>query len=66
MNYDGFNRNNIEQQIKSIEHPSLSQESQVMDYFLELYDYLGINKDNAFINNYYKRLEKEENSNNKN
>ena len=63
LNYDGFNRNNIEQQIKSIEHPSLSQESQVMDYFLELYDYLGINKDNAFINNYYKRLEKEENSN---
>ena len=62
LNYDGFNRNNIEQQIKSIEHPSLSQESQVMDYFLELYDYLGVDKNNAFINNYYKRLEKEENS----
>ena len=62
LNYDGFNRNNIEQQIKSINHPSLSQESQVMDYFLELYDFLDINKDNAFINNYYKRLEKEKNS----
>lgn len=62
LNYDGFNRSNIEQQIKSIEKPSLSQESQVMNYFLELYDYLEIDKNNAFVNNYYKRLEKEENS----
>ena len=30
-----------------------------MDYFLELYDYIGISSDNAFINNYKKRLEKE-------
>ena len=28
-----------------------------MDYFLELYDYIGINKNNAFVNNYIKRFE---------
>ena len=28
-----------------------------MDYFLELYDYIGTNKDIAFVNNYIKRFE---------
>ena len=59
LNYDGFNRNNIIQQINSIEKPSINDESKVMDYFLELYDYIGISNDNAFVNNYKKRLEKE-------
>lgn len=63
LNYDGFNRMNIEQQIKSIEKPSISDETKVMDYFFELYDYLGINKDNAFVNNYKKRFERESNLN---
>lgn len=59
LNYDGFNRRNIIQQINSIEKPSINDETKVMDYFLELYDYIGISSDNAFINNYKKRLEKE-------
>lgn len=59
LNYDGFNRNNIAQQIDSIENPSISDETKVMDYFLELYDYIGMDKDNAFVNNYKKRVEKE-------
>lgn len=59
LNYDGFNRRNIIQQINSIENPSINDETKVMDYFLELYDYIGISSDNAFINNYKKRLEKE-------
>lgn len=59
LNYDGFNRRNIIQQINSIEKPSINDETKVMDYFLELYDYIGISRDNAFINNYKKRLEKE-------
>ena len=59
LNYDGFNRRNIMQQINSIENPSITDESKVMDYFLELYDYIGISKDNAFINNYKRRLQKE-------
>ena len=63
LNYDGFNRRNIVQQINSIENPSISDESKVMDYFLELYDYIGVSKDNAFINNYKKRLKKELGSN---
>ena len=56
LNYDGFNRKNIEQQIKSIENPDITEETKVMGYFLELYDYLGMNKDNAFVKNYKKRL----------
>ena len=63
LNYDGFNRRNIIQQINSIENPSINDETRVMDYFLELYDYIGISKDNAFINNYKKRLKKEMDSN---
>lgn len=59
LNYDGFNRKNIKRQISSIENPSLNDETKAMNYFFELYDYLGINKDNAFVNNYKKRLEKE-------
>ncbi|WP_296893051.1 hypothetical protein [uncultured Methanobrevibacter sp.] len=59
LNYDGFNRKNIIHQINSIEKPSINDESKVMNYFLELYDYIGISKDNAFVNNYKKRLEKE-------
>lgn len=59
LNYDGFNRKNIAQQINSIENPSIVDETKVMDYFLELYDYIGFNKDNAFVNNYKRRLEKE-------
>ncbi|WP_406537201.1 hypothetical protein [Methanobrevibacter sp.] len=59
LNYDGFNRRNIIQQINSIEKPSIIEESKVMDYFLELYEYIGFDKDNAFVNNYKKRLEKE-------
>lgn len=59
LNYDGFNRRNIIQQINSIEKPSINDETKVMDYFLELYAYIGISSDNAFINNYKKRLEKE-------
>ena len=57
LNYDGFNRKNILQQIDSIENPSIVDETKVMDYFLELYDYIGTNKDNAFVNNYIKRFE---------
>ena len=64
LNYDGFNRRNIIQQINSIEKPSINDETKVMDYFLELYDYIGISKDNAFINNYKRRLEKDVGSNN--
>ena len=63
LNYDGFNRRNIIQQINSIEKPSINDETKVMDYFLELYDYIGISKNNAFVNNYKRRLEKELNSN---
>lgn len=63
LNYDGFNRGNIIQQINSIENPSINDESKVMNHFVELYDYIGINKDNAFMNNYKKRLEKEKESN---
>lgn len=63
LNYDGFNRKNIIQQINSIEKPSICDETKVMDYFLELYDYIGISKDNAFIKNYKRRLEKEVNQN---
>ena len=59
LNYDGFNRKNIVQQINSIEKPSIFDESKVMNYFLELYDYLGMDTDNAFVNNYKRRLEKE-------
>ncbi|MBE6503861.1 MAG: hypothetical protein E7Z76_06210 [Methanobrevibacter sp.] len=59
LNYDGFNRRNIMQQVNSIENPSIADETKVMDYFLELYDYIGISKDNAFVNNYKRRLEKE-------
>lgn len=59
LNYDGFNRNNIAQQIDSIENPSIIDESKVMGYFLELYDYVGMDSDNAFVNNYKRRLEKE-------
>ena len=59
LNYDGFNRKNIINQINSIEKPSITDESKVMGYFLELYDYLGMDKDNAFVNNYKKRLENE-------
>lgn len=59
LNYDGFNRRNIARQINSIEKPSINDETQVMDYFLELYNYIGISEDNAFINNYKNRLEKE-------
>ena len=59
LNYDGFNRVNIKNQIDSIENPSIYEESKVMGYFLELYDYLGMNKNNAFINNYEKRFERE-------
>ena len=59
LNYDGFNRKNIIQQVDSIEKPSITDESKVMDYFLELYDYIGLDRDNAFVNNYKKRLEKE-------
>lgn len=61
LNYDGFNRNNIKHQIKSIENPPISDETKVMGYFIELYDYLGIDSDNAFVNNYKKRLQKETN-----
>ena len=57
LNYDGFNRKNITQQINSIENPSINDETKVMNYLLELYDYIGDSKDNAFIKNYYKRLE---------
>ena len=60
LNYDGFNRNNVNQQVNSIEKPSVTDESKVMDYFLELYGYLGMSKNNAFVNNYKRRLEKEE------
>jgi len=60
LNYDGYNRKNIEYQVESIENPSIKDETKVMDYFLELYDYLGISKDNAFVKNYLKRLEKED------
>lgn len=63
LNYDGFNRRNIIQQINSIEKPSINDEIKVMGYFLELYDYIGISSDNAFIKNYKKRLEKELNYN---
>ena len=52
LNYDGFNRRNIIQQINSIEKPSINDEIKVMGYFLELYDYIGISSDNAFIKNY--------------
>ena len=31
-----------------------------VNYFLELYEYLGMKTDNAFVKNYQKRLEKEE------
>ena len=60
LSYGGFNRNNIIQQINSIENPSISDESKVMGYFLELYDYINFDKDNAFVNNYKKRLEREQ------
>ena len=43
--------------IKSIEKPPISDETKVMNYFLELYDYLGMSKENAFVKNYNKRLE---------
>ncbi len=59
LNYDGFNRKNIMQQVDSIENPSIKDETKVMGYFLELYDYIGVSNDNAFVNNYKKRLEKE-------
>ena len=59
LNYDGSNRRNIEYQIESIEKPSIKDETKVMDYFLELYDYIGTSRDNAFVKNYLKRLEKE-------
>ena len=42
LNYDGFNRKNILQQIDSIENPSIVDETKVMDYFLELFLLLGI------------------------
>ena len=60
LNYDGFNRQNIVQQIDSIEKPPITEETKVMNYFLELYEFLGMKTDNAFVKNYQKRLEKEE------
>ena len=57
LNYDGFNRKNIIKQIESIEKPPISDETKVMNYFLELYDYLGMSKENAFVKNYNKRLD---------
>lgn len=59
LNYDGYNRKKIEQQLESIENPPISEERKAMNYFFELYDYLGINKDNAFVKNYKKRLMEE-------
>ncbi len=55
--YEGYNFNRIKDQIKLVSEYSITEEIVSMNYFKEIYDYVGISKDNDLFRDYYTRLD---------
>ena len=56
--YDGYNFNRIKDQIKLVSEYSISEEIVSMNYFKEIYDFVGITKNDGLFKDYYERLDK--------
>lgn len=54
--YDGVNANLINDQINLVLNPSFEYEKKAMEYFSEIYDFIGETKNDAFFNDFNKRL----------
>jgi len=55
--YDGYNFNRIKDQIKLVSEYSISEEIVSMNYFKEIYDFVGISKNDDLFRDYHKRLD---------
>ncbi len=60
LSYDGFNSNILKHQIDLVLEPSIEDEKISMNYFYELYDFLGETTDNVFFNDFNQRYEEYE------
>lgn len=56
--YNGYNFNRIKDQIKLVSEYSISEEIVSMNYFKEIYDYVGIPKNDSLFTDYHDRLDK--------
>ena len=54
--YDGYNKNLINHQLNMVLNPSIRNEKQSMEYFNELYDFMGVSRKNQFFNDFNKRF----------
>lgn len=55
--YDGYNFNRIKDQIKLVSDYSISEEIVSMNYFKEIYDYVGIPKNDGLFRDYQERID---------
>lgn len=56
--YDGYNFNRIKDQIKLVSDYSISEEIVSMNYFKEIYDYVGMPKNDGLFRDYQERIAK--------
>jgi hypothetical protein len=56
--YNGYNFNRIKDQIKLVSEYSVSEEIVSMNYFKEIYDYVGLPQNDALFRDYQERLDK--------
>lgn len=56
--YDGYNFNRISDQIKLVNDYSISEEIISMNYFKQIYDYLGVPQTDSLFNDYKERIDK--------
>lgn len=55
--YEGYNFNRIKDQIKLVSEYSVREEIVSMNYFKEIYDYMGLPKNDALFRDYHERLD---------
>lgn len=55
--YEGYNKNLINHQIDLVLNPSIMLEKESMDYFDELYGFIGLTRNNQFFNDFNDRLD---------
>ena len=60
LSYDGFNSSILRHQIDLVLEPSIEDEKISMNYFYELYNFLGETTNNVFFNDFNKRYEEYE------
>ncbi|HHY00963.1 MAG TPA: hypothetical protein GX531_06305 [Methanothermobacter sp.] len=56
--YDGYNFNRITDQIKLVSEYSVTEEIISMNYFKEIYEYVGIPQNDSLFKDYHERLDK--------